>query len=100
MKKSLLTLALLSLFASAQASAGTMVTTADTSYDINSDHVKSVASFEYYRSAFEGTDYQYFAVQVLAPFSQNWTAETSLDSWSNTAATRRRLARRRSPGTR
>ncbi len=85
MKKLLQTLAMLSLFVSARAFGGTVVLTVDTSYDINSDHVKSVASFEYYRSAFEGANYQYFAVQALTPFWQNWTAETGLDSWSNTA---------------
>ena len=85
MKKLLQTLALLSLFVSARAFGGTFVLTADTSYDINSDHVKSVASFEYYRSMFEGTNYEYFAVQALTPFWQNWTAETGLDSWSNAA---------------
>lgn len=85
MKNLLPTLALLSLFASAPAFRGAFVLTVDTSYDINSDHVKSVTSFEYYRSAFEGDNYQYFAVQALTPFWENWTAETGLDSWSNTA---------------
>src|SRR4051812_17491349 len=79
MKSTLRTVALWLLFVAAPAFGGTMVTSTLTSYDIDSNHVKSFASFDYYRSMFEDTEYRYF---MLQPWDY-WTEETGLDSWSN-----------------
>jgi hypothetical protein len=76
-------LAMMSFLCSARALGGTMSTRVETDYDIESNHVTSYASFEYYRSTFEATDYRYFTLQYLQPWDY-WTDETGLDSWSHT----------------